>query len=67
MFVRVPLFRKRVVTALIGTYICGVLINDGYLYSRVYGILAVESGNKARVSIQTKGECYEIPIVSIYH
>ena len=36
MFVWVRLFRKRAVTALIGTYIRGVLINDGYLCSRVY-------------------------------
>ena len=39
MFVWVPLFRKRVVTASIGTYIHGVLVNDGYLCSRVYGNL----------------------------
>ena len=38
MFVWGPLFRKRVVTASIGTYIRGVLVNDGYLCSRVYGI-----------------------------
>ena len=37
MFVWVRLFRKRVVSASIGTYICGVLVNDGYLCSRVYG------------------------------
>ena len=37
MFVWVSLFRKRVVTASIGTYICGVLVTDGYLCSRVYG------------------------------
>ena len=29
------------VTALIGTYIRGVLVNDGYLCSRVYGICDV--------------------------
>ena len=38
MFVWVRLFRKRVVTASIGTYIRGVLVNDGYLCSRVYGM-----------------------------
>ena len=38
MFVWVPLFRKRVVTASIGTYFCGVFVNDGYLCSRVYDI-----------------------------
>ena len=38
MFVWVQLFRKRVVTASIGTYIHGVLVNDGHLCSRVYGI-----------------------------
>ena len=37
MFVWVKLFRERVVTASIGTYIRGVLVNDGYLCSRVYG------------------------------
>ena len=37
MFVWVLLFRKWVVTASVGTHICGVLVNDGYLYSRVYG------------------------------
>ena len=37
MFVWVPLFGKRV-TASIGPYIRGVLVNDGYLCSRVYGI-----------------------------
>ena len=40
MFVWAPLFRKRAVTALMGTYIRGVLVNDGYLYSRVYGIFS---------------------------
>ena len=35
------LFRKRVVTASIGTYIRRVLVNDGYLCSRVYGILGI--------------------------
>ena len=39
MFVWVRLFRKRVVTASIGSYIRGVLVNDGYLRSRVYGIM----------------------------
>ena len=29
--------KKGIVTASVGTYICGVLVNDGYLYSRVYG------------------------------
>ena len=38
MFVWVPLFRKRVVTTSIGTYNRGILINDGYLCSRVYGM-----------------------------
>ena len=36
VFVWVRLFRKRVVTASIGTYIRGVLVNDGYLCFRVY-------------------------------
>ena len=45
MFVWVRLFRKRVVTASIGTYICGVLVNDGYLCSRVYGNGTIESPN----------------------
>ena len=31
--------QKRVATASIGTYIRGVLVNDGYLCSRVYGII----------------------------
>ena len=39
MFVWVPLFWKSVVTASIGTFIHGVLVNDGYLCSRVYGSL----------------------------
>ena len=34
----VLLFRKLVVTALMGTNIHGVLVIDGYLYSRLYGI-----------------------------
>ena len=38
MFVWVLLFREWVVTASVGTYICGVLVNDEYLYSRVYGM-----------------------------
>ena len=38
MFAWVRLFRKRVVTASIGTHIRGVLVNDGYLCFRVYGM-----------------------------
>ena len=38
MFAWVLLFRKLVATALIGTYIYKILVIDGYLYSRVYGI-----------------------------
>ena len=39
MFAWVLLFSKLVVTAPMGTNICGVLVIDGYLYSRLYGIV----------------------------
>ena len=38
LFAWVLLFRKLTATGLIGTYIYRVLVIDGYLYSRVYGI-----------------------------
>ena len=33
----VLIFEKSVAIASMGTYICGVLVFDGYLYSREYG------------------------------
>ena len=39
LFAWVPLFWKPVVTAPMGNNIYGVLVIDGYLYSRFYGIV----------------------------
>ena len=38
LFAWVLLFRKWIETGLMGTYVHRVLVIDGYLYSRVYGI-----------------------------
>ena len=38
LFAWVLLFREVVVTMLMGTNIYGVLVIDGYLYSRIYGM-----------------------------
>ena len=40
LFAWLLLFRKWITTGLIGAYIHRVLVNDGYLYSRVYGIIS---------------------------
>ena len=41
LFACVLLFTKLVLTMLMSTDIYGVLVIDGYLYSRIYGISAV--------------------------
>ena len=38
LFEWVLIFKKSVASVSMGTYICGVLVFDGYLYSREYGI-----------------------------
>ena len=38
LFAWVLLFKKWIATGFMGTYIHRVLVFDGYLYSRVYGI-----------------------------
>ena len=39
LFAWVLLFKKRIATEFMGTYNSRVLVFDGYLYSRVYGIV----------------------------
>ena len=38
LFEWVLIFEKSVASVSMGTYICGVLVFDGYLYSREYGM-----------------------------
>ena len=49
LFAWVLLFRKLIATGLIGTYIHRVLVIDGYLYSRVYGMSWPHIGEKRTV------------------
>ena len=48
LFAWVLLFKKWIATGFMGTYIHRVLVFDGYLYSRVYGIL-IAAASEARV------------------
>ena len=54
MFVWVLLFRKWIATASVGTYICGVLVNDGYLYR-------VRGGRLSAMSLGLRGLLFDQP------
>ena len=45
LFAWVLLFKKWIATGVMGTYIHRVLVFDGYLYSRVYGMGSTHSAS----------------------
>ena len=57
LFAWVLLFRKPVVTAVIGTNIHGVLVIDGYLYSRVYGRTGTAKLKLNKSNMSTTSTC----------